>query len=308
MLDDEEGDEEGEGVPQGDSDDANHYPAGEMEVDEEREPIVGEEEDEEEHYMDEEEDDDGEGGGEEEEIARPMPVHDLHVASEGDLVSAMAAAAAVATEAAAKGSIAQAGFAGPSPAAAPRTTAPVAAPAPPPAAAAASEPPASARDAVAQGAKARLVFYLDGRKLTSGTSIFQAVQQQATQSAALRPQEAARDDDEDDEGAQGTAASIGRLWEAVHTIHYRLLSDVEAEEARSEKEAPPSVSPQQPSLGAGGKMLTSPLAELLLDPLAAEGGSSLATLSTSQPCKEVLALLQVRWNIQRGHFSHFHTF
>lgn len=113
----------------------------------------------------------------------------------------------------------------------------------------------------------------------------------AAASAALRPL-AAKDEEEEEGGQQGGGAmSVSRLWESVHTIHYRLSSDVEAEEARATKEDLPSHSPQKPSKGDVSPL--SPLAELLLDPLGGKG-SGLSTLEASQPCKEVLALLQVR--------------
>lgn len=283
------------------------------EDDEEGQPIFDEED---------EEDEDGgsfddmDDGGDADMDIQPMHVHDLHVEESmpsGTEPHADAEAGSSAAQQAAAGrasgritSSMAATKAGPSSgpvataaakSASDRTSGPTAG--------AAAEPPAARPTAAAvvgqEGPK--LVFYIGGQRLPSGTTVFQAVQQQYIASVGTAAGDAGEDQDDeagDAPGAGGTRdpsqpqRRSRRLWEEIHTLSYRKTSDIPPEELTAE--AAEVGGSAQSSSGSdatsAGRWSASPLTEIL-------SPSKLQSLSAGQACKDVLHLLQLLEAINR---------
>ena len=257
-------------------------------------------------------DDDGEGSYDEEmddgdmEL-QAMTVHDLHVeeaagaaveaggskpgapATAGKVPAAatgrIASSAGAAKALAALGAVAAAAKAGGSSSASP---APDAAPAGP---AAKASPPATAAAAVGREVP-KLIFYIGERRLPSTATVFQAVQQLQQAAAAAAAAE------EEQPGAEGAAGQPRgrRLWDDVHTLHYRKASDVLAEEQEAAAAAAAVIASGGSAAAAGGDstlLLSSGWSALPLGELLGAAGIFRAS-DAAEPCKEVMQLLLVR--------------
>jgi len=148
--------------------------------------------------------------------------------------------------------------------------------------------------AAAVGAEApKLVFYMGERRLSPSTTVFEAIQ---SAEAAAAGHEEGLPYEEDMAGASTAGAGAGgaarrsrRLWEDIHTLHYRLGSSVAAEGGSSRQPAaagPASSSGPAAKAGGESRWSCSPLVELLHSRVPDD-------LAAGQACKEVLQLLQL---------------
>ncbi|GAX77476.1 hypothetical protein CEUSTIGMA_g4920.t1 [Chlamydomonas eustigma] len=154
----------------------------------------------------------------------------------------------------------------------------------------------------------KLIFYIGERRLPADMPVFQAVQQMrlAASAAGLQAEEEAAADEEAAGGSSTGAAAAAsaaqqrgrKLWDEIHTLHYRRASDVVAEQV-AEASAKSGASEERSSGGGSGcsaltcSVVSNPLQEVL------SAATETKVPGASPQCGEVLQLLQLLESLNR---------